>query len=137
MDEKTTPKDPTFIKRIVDGDGGLGSDVFVVNVRSDADDPVRGHHALFCAIVAGSELQHGIRPIDMPIDGILSGKHALGKRLANDNDGLTIILTIERIKIATGNDGDAKRRKKSRRDATRLRPGVFYAGRMDVPVCGE
>ena len=60
------------------------------------------------------------------------------RRLADDNDGLfVIVIVIKRIEIAAGNDRNAKRRKKSGRDGTRLRPGILYTGGMDVSVTGE
>jgi len=74
----------------------------------------------------------------MPIDRILVGEHALCQTLADDNDGLFIIvIVIKRIEIAAGNDRNAKRRKKTGRDGTRLRPGILYTGGMDVSVTGE
>lgn len=73
----------------------------------------------------------------MPIQGILIGKHALGKSLTDDNHGLAILLAIERVEIAAGNNGNAQRRKKSRRNATRQCPRVFYTGGMDLSVGGE
>ncbi len=85
-----------------------------------------------------SELQDGIRPIDMAIDRILVGEHALCQTLADDNDGLFIIvIVIKRIEIAAGNDRNAKRRKKTGRDGARLRPGILYTCRMDVSVAGK
>ncbi len=113
--------------------------MLIVNVGGDADDAVRRHQARLFEIGPGDELQHGIRPIDMPIDRILVGEHALCESLADDNDGLFIIvvIVIKRIEIAAGNDRNAKRRKKTGRDGTRLRPGILYAGRMDVSVTGE
>ena len=75
----------------------------------------------------------------MPIDRILVGEHALCESLADDNDRLFIIIVIviKRIEIAAGNDRNAKRRKKTGRDGTRLRPGILYTGGMDVSVSGE
>ena len=116
---------------------GSGTTCPIVNVGGDTDDAVRRDKARLFEIGPGEELQHGIRPIDMPIDRILVGEHALCESLADDNDRLFIILVIERIEIAAGNDRNAKRRKKSGRDGTRLRPGILYAGGMDVSVSGE
>src|SRR5215469_1031549 len=113
VNEKPPAKNRTLIERIVDRDDRLGNDVFVVNIRCDTDDAVRGHHASHFSSGATGILQHGISPVDMPVDGILIGKHALRKSLADDYDRLTILLTVERVEIAPGDDGNAKRRKKS------------------------
>src|SRR5690242_9628494 len=137
VNEKTPPKDPALVKRVVDSNDGLGNDVFIVNIRGNTDDAVWGYHTRDFAFAAAGILQHGVGPIDMPIHGILIGKHALGKSLTDDDHGLAIRLAIERVEIAAGNNGNAQRRKKSRRDATRQCPWVFYAGGMDVPVSGE
>ena len=109
----------------------------IVNIGRDTDDAVRREKTRLFEVGSGEELQHGIRPIDMPIDRILIGKHALCEGLADDHDRLFIILVIERIEIAAGNNRNAKRRKKSGRDDTRLRAGILYAGGMDVSVSGE
>jgi hypothetical protein len=141
VDEKTTAKDWTLFKRTINGNGGLGNDVSIVNVGGDADDAVRRHHARLFEVGPGRELQDRIRPIDMPIDGILIGEHALCESLADDNDGLFItiilILVVECIEVATGDYGNAKRRKKSRRDDTPLRARIFYTGGMGVTLPGE
>src|SRR5215469_6972443 len=74
----------------------------------------------------------------MPIDSVLIGEHALCESLADDHDRLlVIILIVERIEVASGDDGNAERRKKSRRDDTPLRPGILYAGGMGVTIPGE
>jgi hypothetical protein len=60
---------------------------------------------------------------------ILIGEHALCESLADDHDRLLIIiLIVERIEVAPRDDGNAERRKKSRRDDTPLRPGILYPG---------
>ena len=87
MDEKATAKQWTFFKRAVDGERGLRNDVSVVNIGGDADDAVRRDQRAF-SDRSRDELQHGISPIDMPIDRILIGEHALCESLADDNDGL-------------------------------------------------
>ena len=61
-----------------------------------------------CGAYPGSEFQHGIRPIDMPIDGILIGEHAPCESLTDDNDGLFPFLTVETVEITAGDDGNAK-----------------------------
>ena len=88
--------------------------------------------------------------VDVPVDRILIGKHALCESFADDNDGLLItaliviiiiltiiILTIERIEIAAGKDRNAKRRKESRRNDTPPRSGILHTGGMDMSVGGE
>ena len=64
---------------------------------------------LFARRVPGSELEHRIGPIDMPIDRILARKHALCESLADDHDRL-VILVIERVEIAPGKNGNAEAR---------------------------
>ena len=59
VNEKTPPKDPALVKRVVDGNDGLGNDVFIVNIRGDADDAVRRRNARQFLIGTGSELQYG------------------------------------------------------------------------------
>src|SRR5437588_2291770 len=137
VDEKATAKDRTLFKGAIDGERRLRNDVSVVNIGGDADDPVRRDKTRFFEIGPGEELQHGIRPVNMPIDRILIGKHALGKRLADDYDGLFSMAVIEGVEIAAGDDGNAERRKKSGRDNTPLRAGILYAGGMDVTVGAE
>src|SRR5262249_7955061 len=107
MNEKAATKDRALVEGIVDGDGGLVNNVFIVNISSNADDAVRGHHARDFELAATGILQNRIGPIDMPINGILIGKHALGKSLADDDDRLAITLAIERVEIASRNDGNA------------------------------
>jgi hypothetical protein len=53
--------------------------VLVVNIGSDANDAVRRS-------ANRDEFHHGIRPIDMSIDGILIGEHSLSERLTDNND---------------------------------------------------
>ena len=91
VNEKATAKDQTLVKGVVDGECGLRNDVLVVNIGRDTDDAVRRDKTRLFEIGSGEELQHGIGPIDMPIDGILIGEHALCESLADDNDRLFII----------------------------------------------
>src|ERR1700678_550587 len=142
VDEEASAKDWTLFQRTIDGEGGLGNDVFIINVGGNADDAVRRAHERLFDVGPREELQHRIRPIDMPIDCILIRKHALCESLADDNDGLFIvtmilILVIECIEIAAGDDGNTESRKKSGRDYTPLRAGIFYARGMDVTIPGE
>ena len=66
--------------------------MFIVNIGRDADDAVRRHQARLFGIGSREELQYGIGPVDVPIDGILIGEHALRQSLADDHDGLVIVL---------------------------------------------
>src|SRR5580704_5059601 len=109
----------------------------VVNIGGDADDAVWREKTRLFEIGPGEELQHGIGPVDMSIDRILIGEDALREGLADDHDRLRILSVIEHVEIASGNDGNAERSKKSGRHGTRLRPGILYTGGMDVSVGGE
>ena len=136
MNEKAAAQNGNLFEAAIDRENGLRNDVFVVNIGGDTDDAVWHEKTRLFEIGPVEELQHGIRPIDMPIDRILIGEHALCERLADDNHRLFIfiILVIERIEIAAGNDRNPKRRKESRRDDTPLRPRILYTGGMDVSV---
>ena len=100
-------------KGAVNGERGLGNEVFVVDIGRDPNDAMRRRQTCFFGIGPGEELQYGIRPKDMPVDRILIGEHALCERLADDDDRIVNILSIERIEITAGNDGNAQRRKES------------------------
>jgi hypothetical protein len=111
VNEKTGAQKRTLFKGAIDRENGLRDDVLVVNVGGDADDAARREKTSLFEISPRGELQHGIGPIDMPIDRILIGEHALCESFADDNDGLLItvpiiiiriiiLLTIERIEIA-------------------------------------
>jgi hypothetical protein len=91
VDEKATAKHWTLVKGAVNAERGLRNDVSVVNIGRDTDDAVRRDKTRLFEIGPGEELQHGIGPIDMPIDRILVGEHALCESLADDNDRLFII----------------------------------------------
>src|SRR6202022_4762014 len=95
VDEKATADDGTLFKGAIDGEDGLRNDVFVVNIGGDADDAVRR------GANPRGELQYGIRPIDMPIEGILIGEHALCESLTDDNDGV-FTLAVVIVEITAG-----------------------------------
>src|SRR5213594_4246805 len=130
MDEETAAKHGALFKRVVDGEDGSRNDVFVVNIGSDADDAVRRDAN------PGNELHHRIRPIDVAVDGVLIGEHALRESLANDNYGL-LTLTIESIEITAGDDGNSECGKESRRDGAQLRARILFAGGMNMAVRRE
>src|SRR5260370_3450058 len=65
VDEEASAKHWTLFKRVINGEDGSGNDVFVVNIGSDANDPVRRD------VNPGDEFHPGIRPVDMPSDRIL------------------------------------------------------------------
>src|SRR5262249_40279587 len=134
--EATSKHWPLF-KRRVYRDRGLRNDVSVVYVGRDADDAMRRQNARLFAIGTGYELQNGIRPIDMPIDGVLIGKHALRESLADDDDRLSVLLIVERIKIAARDNGNAERRKESGRYDTPVRAGILNVRGVDVTIGRE
>src|SRR6266852_2479818 len=127
VDEKATAKDWTLFKGAIDGEARARNDVFVVNIGSDANDAVRR------GANPGDEFDHGIRPIDMPIDGILIGKHSLRESLTDDSDRF-FALAVELIEIAAGEDGNAERGKKAGRDGAQLGARIFLAGDANVTV---
>src|SRR5579864_2484318 len=120
MDEKAAAKDWSLLKSAINGHARPRNNVFIVNVGSDSDDAVRR------AANPGHELNHGIRPIDMPINGILIGKHSLCESLADDDDRLLVLLSVKLIEIAPGEDGNAKRRKESRRNSPQLGARIIF-----------
>src|SRR6267154_2538316 len=108
--KRRPPKIAPSSKGTVNSERRFRNDMFIVNVGSNPDNAVRRGKARLFEIGPGEELQHRIRPIDMPIDRILVGEHTPCDSLTNDNDGLLIIiLVIKRIEIAAGNDRNAKR----------------------------
>jgi len=84
VDKQATAKDQTSRKGVVDSHCWLRNDVIIVNIGRDTDDAVRRHQACLVGIRSGEELQYGIRPKNMPVDGILIGEHALCESLADD-----------------------------------------------------
>jgi hypothetical protein len=104
MDEKAIAKHWTLFQGAVNAERGLRNDVSVVNIGGNTDDAVWRDKTRPFEIGPGEELQHGICTIDMPIDRILVGEHALCESLADNNDRLfmipVVILIIERIEIA-------------------------------------
>src|SRR5260370_32184442 len=81
-----------------------------------------------CGRAPGEELQDRICPIDMPIQGILIGEHALGESLTDDNHRLRVTLAVEIAEITAGDDRNTERGKESGRDGTPIRAGIVYAG---------
>src|SRR5262249_54822720 len=72
----------------------------------------------------GRELQHGIGPVDMPINGIPIGEHPSGERLTYDNHWV-LRLAIELVEITPGKDGNAECGEKSRRYHAQLCARIF------------
>src|SRR5207245_6180059 len=83
----------------------------------------------------GCELQHGISPIDTPIEGILIGEHALRESLTDDSNGI-VLLAVGIVEITAGDDGNAERGKESGRDDAHMRARVFI-GDMNMTIGGE
>src|SRR5713226_3958293 len=96
VDEKATAKDWTLFNGAIDGEDGPRNDVFVVNIGSDANDAVRR------GANPGDEFQHGIRPVNMAIYGVLIGEHALSECLADHNDRFFVLadLAVELVEVA-------------------------------------
>ncbi len=131
MDEKVAAKHGTLFRGAIHGEDGPRNEVLVVNIGSDADDAVRR------AANAGSESQHGIRPEDVAIDGILIGEDALCESLTDDNDRLFPFLAVEIVEITAGDDGNAERSKESGRNDAPLRARILFASGMNATVGGE
>src|SRR5260370_38778708 len=70
----------------------------------------------------------------MAIERILIGEHSLSKSLTDDNDRFFVVLAVELIEIAAGDDGNAERSKKAGRDGAQLGARIFFAGPADVAV---
>jgi hypothetical protein len=105
--------------------------MFVVDVGGNPNNSVWRRKSRLFARSAGKELEHGIGPIDMPIDRVLNGKHALGESRANNRDRLSI-LVIERVEIAAGNNGNAKSGEKAGRDGAPKRARIVFAMNMTI-----
>src|SRR5216684_3110494 len=127
VDEEATAKDWTLFKGAVDGEDRPRNDVFVVNIRGDANDAVRR------GANPGDEFYHRIRPIEMPIDGVLIGEHSLSASLTDHNDRF-FVLAVELIEIAAGDDGNTERGKKAGRDGAQLGARIFLAGGTNVAI---
>ena len=100
MDEKAAAQKWTLFKGVVDGEGGLGNDILLVNIGGDANDALRRRRVL------AGDFQDGIAPEHVPIDGVLIGEHALREGFADDGDGL-FASTVLLIEVASRNDGNA------------------------------
>ena len=133
MNEEVTAEHWTVFKGAIHSHAGPGNDVLVVNIGGDPDDSMRRHDTRLFEIASGEELQDGVRPIYMAIDGILVGEHELGQRLTDDHHGFSVV-GIARIKITARDDGNAQSGKVSRGDDTPVRAGILSAGGMGVTV---
>src|SRR5260370_23753652 len=121
MEKKVDVKEWTPFKGVIDSEDGLRNDVLVSNIGGDADDAMRGG-------AKGGEFEHGIRPKDVPIDGILIGEHTLCESLTDDDDRFTALLAVPLVEITATEDGNAERGKKSGRDDAQLSARVFSWG---------
>src|ERR1700747_1884829 len=65
MNEKATTQKRTLFKGVVNGEGGLGNDILLVNIGDDAND------ALGRRQVLAIDFQDGIGPEYVPIDRVL------------------------------------------------------------------
>src|SRR5260370_4069876 len=108
--------------------------MIVVHIGCDPNNAVWRRKSRLFARSALKEFEHGIGPIDMPIDRILTRKHALRQSRADDRDRLSI-LVIERVEIAAGNNGNAKRGDKAGRNVAPHRAQSVFA--VDVTITRE
>src|SRR6516225_5263697 len=131
MDEKAAAINHSLLHRSVDGGSGFGDKVFVINIGDNADDAVRRH----VDKPRGSELQHGIGPINVAINGILIGEHALRERFADDRNGV-IRSPIIIVEVTTGKNRNTERGKKSGREGARVRARISV-GSVSVTISRE
>src|SRR4029077_12357830 len=111
------------------------NDMFVVHIGSDANNAVRRPHARFFAIASPKKFEHGIGPIDVPINRVFAGKHALCESLADDHDRVSTLVIILLVEIAPGKNGNSQRIEKAGRDGAQLRARIVFA--VDVTITGE
>jgi hypothetical protein len=71
-------------------------------------------------------VEDGLGPVDVPIEGILIGKHALREGLADDDERV-FVSNVKFAEITAGKDRNPQRRKEPGRDITSLRAGVLFA----------
>src|SRR5260370_29831398 len=73
--------------------------MFVVHIGGDPNNAVWRPNSRLFAVRAGKELEHGIGPVHMPIDRILTRKHALCESRTDDHDRL-FTLVIDCVETA-------------------------------------
>src|SRR5262249_48191798 len=83
-----------------------------------------------------SEFQHRIGPVDMPVDGVLIGKHLASESLTNNDHGVVFALAVEVVEITACDNGDAQSGKESRGDDAHLGTGISV-GDVNMSVRGE
>ena len=111
---------PAFlIDGLVDGHEGLGNDVFVVEVRDDADDAA----GLW---TDADELDDAVGPAQFAIEGGLAGKERVGDAFADDDDALGAIL-VGFAEIAALEQGHAQGVKEAGRDGAEAGAWIFLA----------
>ncbi len=105
----------------------------IVNIGGDPDDAVRRDEACLVGISPRGELQYGIRPKDVPIDGILIREHALSVWLTITT-GSSLFSPSSALKsrpATMGTPSAAKYPGEIVRDAAR---GVLFAAGMNVTI---
>ena len=65
--------------------------MFVVHIGDDPDNAVWRSNSRLFGRRAGNEFEHGIGPIDVPVDRILPREHLPGESGADDHDRLMSI----------------------------------------------
>src|ERR1700691_2759273 len=130
VNEHGAPQQRHLLEGMIDGEGGAGDDVLVIEIGEDANDAARG------SAEARDELDDGIGPRKAAIDSILIGEHALRDTLADD-DNLLGVAAIGLVKITPSNHREAERGEKSGRDGTELGALILFPGAADVTFGGE
>src|SRR5438445_13881114 len=130
MDKKVAAKEWTLFKGVIDGEDGLRNDVLVVNIGGDADDAMRG------GANPGGELEHWIRPKDVPIDGILIGEHTLCESLTDDDDRLTALFAVPLAEMTVTAAAHAEDGEQAVRDDAHPGTGVGR-WRLDLTGAGD
>jgi len=109
---------PSFlIDGLVDGHGGVGDDVFVVEVGDDTDDAAR-------VIADADEFHDAVGPAHGAADGFLAGEEVVGDALADDDDAVGSVF-VGVAEVTAFEEGDAEGGEVSRRDRAEVGAEVF------------
>jgi len=106
-----------LIDGLVDGHGGVGDDVFVVEVGDDTDDAAR-------VIADADEFHDAVGPAHGAADGFLAGEEVVGDALADDDDAVGSVF-VGVAEVTAFEEGDAEGGEVSRRDRAEVGAEVF------------
>ena len=111
---------------MIHGDRGGGHHVFIVHILHHAHDPPG-------ASAEADKLNYRIGPADVPVQRVLTGKHALRQALAYDHHRLAA-LAVGVIEIAARQNRNAERREETRRHAPEPCERIFFAIPVNLAV---